>query len=246
MCHCKAVRGHSVLFEVSVLWMHVFVNEFPTLQPFDGECSRNVKSDPSGCRGWTPEGAKQLRSLFQKALQHGLEPVEALGGLPHEDDFELVGAMSDASKRQLDPQYPISSKMNRKTTSSEPDGSKSTKGCYVTKAMAGPYPSQLEPEAESHVLPPLPPGVVSTAQWSKTKINFGKFKSRNWTYLDLLQSKEEEAMSYVKWRKARTQSAGDDLKDLCSFMYRFELENSHGRLRTGELIPGTENRRVFK
>ena len=194
---------------------------------------------------WTPEDAKQLRSLFQKALQHGLEPVEALGGFPHDDDFELVGAMSDASKRQLDSQYPISSKMNRKkSTSSEPDGS--TEGCYVTKAMAGPYPSQFEPEAESHVLPPLPPGVVSTAQWSKTKINFGKFKSRDWSYLDLLQSTEEEAKGYVKWCMARTQSAGGDLKDLCSFMYRYEMENSHGRLRAGELIPGTGNRRVFK
>lgn len=52
-------------------------------------------------------------------MRNGLEPVDALGGFPHVDDFELVGAMSDASKRQHDqhdPQYPVSTKSNRKTS----------------------------------------------------------------------------------------------------------------------------------
>lgn len=48
----------------------------------------------------------------KKALQNEVEPVVALGGLPHEEDFELVGAMSDASKRLPDHQYPVSSKAN--------------------------------------------------------------------------------------------------------------------------------------
>ena len=195
---------------------------------------------------WTPQDAEQLRALYQKALRHGLEPVEALGGFPHVDDFEVVGAMSDATKRQLDAQFPISSKANRKQgSSSEGVDSKISDGGYAVKSLEPPFPT-TDPALTAVGSPELPPGVINTAQWGKTQINFGKFKSRNWSYMDLLQSNEEDAKSYVKWCRARTNSAGGELKDLRLFLYRFELEASHGKLRTGELIPGSGSRRVFK
>ena len=134
---------------------------------------------------WTPQDADQLRALYQKALRHGLEPVEALGGFPHVDDFEVVGAMSDATKRQMDAQCPINSKANRKHISSpEGVGSKIPEEGYAAKSLAPPFPAT---DSGSTALdsPELPPGVINTAQWGKTQINFGKLKSRNWSYMDL-------------------------------------------------------------
>eukprot|EP00913_Durusdinium_trenchii_P013947 g13095.t1 len=154
---------------------------------------------------WTQQDAQQLKSLFQKAIKNGIEPVTALGGLPHEDDFELIGAltegaMTDASKRHADHQYPVTAKANRKLPQSptEPTGSKFEEG-YMAPSMDVPYPSKVETIPAQSSLPPLPPGVISTAQWGKTKIGFGKFKGRDWSYQDLLSSPEEEARSYVKW-----------------------------------------------
>lgn len=201
---------------------------------------------------WTQQDAQQLKSLFQKAIKNGIEPVTALGGLPHEDDFELIGAltegaMTDASKRHADHQYPVTAKANRKLPQSptEPTGSKFEEG-YMAPSMDVPYPSKVETIPAQSSLPPLPPGVISTAQWGKTKIGFGKFKGRDWSYQDLLSSPEEEARSYVKWCRARASSASGDLKDLAAFLFRQEAESSHGALLTGPCIPGTDHVRRFK
>lgn len=145
----------------------------------------------------------------------------ALGGLPHEEDFEFVGAMSDGSKCLSDQQYPVSSKANRKLPQSYTgiEAGKSD-GSYVVPESATPYATSKDAPAFHSSLPPLPPGVLSTEQWGRTKICFGKFKSRDWSYMDLLTLPDGEAQSYVKWCRARHSSAGGELKDLASFLFR--------------------------
>ena len=198
---------------------------------------------------WTQEEANQLRALFRKAMQHGIEPVEALGGFPHVDDFELVGTMSDAAKRQSDGQYPVHSKANRKLPMPMPSTSEEVEkqdGCYATSATNLPYPSSSEAPLPNSSLPPFPPGVINTEQWGRSIINFGKYKGKNISYIELLSSTSEDMRSYVKWCSSRQSTAGGELKDLTSFMRRYEMENSHSALIRGELIPGTTARRSFK
>ena len=77
-------------------------------------------------------------------------------------------------------------------------------------------------------------------------ISFGKFKSRNWCYRDLIDSEEDEARSYVKWCRPRLESSGGELKDLIAYIHRFEAESAKTGGKTGCLIPGTEVRRSFK
>ena len=198
---------------------------------------------------WTQEEANQLRALFRKAMQHGIEPVEALGGFPHVDDFELVGTMSDAAKRQSDGQYPVHSKANRKLSMPMPstsEGADKQDGCYASSAANLPYPSSSELPLPNSSLPPLPPGVINTEQWGRSIINFGKYKGKNISYIELLSSTSEDMRGYVKWCSSRQSTAGGELKDLTSFMRRHEMENSHSALVRGEMIPGTSARRSFK
>eukprot|EP00913_Durusdinium_trenchii_P035937 g33625.t1 len=195
------------------------------------------------------EEANQLRALFRKAMQHGIEPVEALGGFPHVDDFELVGTMSDAAKRQSDGQYPVHSKANRKLSMPMPstsEGADKQDGCYASSAANLPYPSSSELPLPNSSLPPLPPGVINTEQWGRSIINFGKYKGKNISYIELLSSTSEDMRGYVKWCSSRQSTAGGELKDLTSFMRRHEMENSHSALVRGEMIPGTSARRSFK
>ena len=66
----------------------------------------------------------------------------------------------------------ISHQQQGKSQAVEPQGSEAPKGCYVTKALA-------------QVL-------VNTAQWGKTKVNFGRLKSRNWSYMDLCNQQKRK------------------------------------------------------
>ncbi|CAK9009348.1 unnamed protein product [Durusdinium trenchii] len=221
------------------------------LEPFAEELSMAVETLPVHQLRQleSQEEANQLRALFRKAMQHGIEPVEALGGFPHVDDFELVGTMSDAAKRQSDGQYPVHSKANRKLPMPMPSTSEEVEkqdGCYATSATNLPYPSSSEAPLPNSSLPPFPPGVINTEQWGRSIINFGKYKGKNISYIELLSSTSEDMRSYVKWCSSRQSTAGGELKDLTSFMRRYEMENSHSALIRGELIPGTTARRSFK
>lgn len=116
----------------------------------------------------------------------------------------------------------------------------------VTKDLPGPYAAASDVPAYHSSLPPLPPRVINTEQWGRAQICFGKFRSRQWSYMDLLSLSDGEAQSYVKWCRARYSAAGGELKDLASFLYRFEMERSHSSLKTGEFVPGTGSLHAFK
>ncbi|CAK9007796.1 unnamed protein product [Durusdinium trenchii] len=192
---------------------------------------------------WSQKDNEQLRALLHKASRNGVNPLTDLGWV--EDDFELIGTMSDASKRQSDQgQYPMNTKSGRKTMQ-VPEQEYDVKGpsTYAAKSDETPFPSTT-PELMSDV--PLPPGIVSTKQWGNTKISFGKYKSRNWCYRDLIESEEDEARSYVKWCRPRLGSSCGELKDLIAYIHRFEAESSRPGEKMGCLIPGTEVRRSFK
>ena len=119
-------------------------------------------------------------------------------------------------------------------------------GCYASSAANLPYPSSSELPLPNSSLPPLPPGVINTEQWGRSIINFGKYKGKNISYIELLSSTSEDMRGYVKWCSSRQSTAGGELKDLTSFMRRHEMENSHSALVRGEMIPGTSARRSFK
>lgn len=192
---------------------------------------------------WSQKDNEQLRALLYKASRNGVNPLADLGWV--EDEFEPVGTMSDASKRQSDSgQYPMNTKSGRKTMQ-VPELECDIKGSstYAATSDDVPFPSTA-PELMSEI--PLPPGIVSTKQWGTTKISFGKFKSRNWCYRDLIDSEEDEARSYVTWCRPRLESSGGELKDLIAYIHRFEAESAKTGGKTGCLIPGTEVRRSFK
>ena len=116
---------------------------------------------------WSQKDNEQLRALLYKASRNGVNPLADLGWV--EDEFELVGTMSDASKRQSDSgQYPMNTKSGRKTMQ-VPELECDTKGSstYAATSDDVPFPSTA-PELMSEI--PLPPGIVSTKQWGTTKI----------------------------------------------------------------------------
>ena len=112
--------------------------------------------------------------------------------------------------------------------------------------MDGPFPSNVENIPTQSSLPAFPPGIINMTQWGKTRIAFGKYKGRNWSYEDLLSAKDDESRSYVRWCRARASTASGDLRDLASYLFRHEMETSHTSMTTSPRIPGTDRVREFK
>ena len=135
-----------------------------------------------------PVELASCKALLRKAQQTGtLEDV--LSGLksstaPFDDKSEESwdpipsGTMSDASKRQLSPAPNLATKIG-KTGLSPAGWSPVTSDQWKQLECAG------------HGI--LPPDVPSVLKWSSTVIAFGKMKSENLSYMELLISKMSRA-----------------------------------------------------
>ena len=103
-------------------------------------------------------------------------------------------------------------------------------------------PEMYEVSAQSD-LPPLPAGVGSVSEWGRTIIKFGQYQNLNMSYAELVTSKDDRMISYVKWCKSRMNTATGQLRDLCLYMKHFFNDDDAS---SGVQIPGTNQKRQFK
>ena len=64
------------------------------------------------------------------------------------------------------------------------------------------------------------------------------------SYAEMLFSKKEEDVGYVKWSRSHMSKAEGFLKDWCMYVHRHALESQD--LRAGPVIPDTSTVRQFK
>ena len=117
-------------------------------------------------------------------------------------------------------------------------------------------PEELQPSPEDaapevYILPtrpatPLPAGVSSLYQWSRTLLVLPKFREKRWSYMQLLQVawEDKDVMSYVKWIKnTYFQEAKKPLAGKASDLAGFILAADYPIDRRYQMICGSE--RVF-
>ena len=92
------------------------------------------------------------------------------------------------------------------------------------KGPPPPTPSPLDGVVVSHA--ELPEGVSSLLHWSKTPLNFGKYKGKDWNYMDLAIHNGKQECSYKSWIMARVNSGGDQLRDLARFLCILDKANA--------------------
>ena len=138
------------------------------------------------------------------------------------------GAMTDGSKRArpsspAGPPPPTAANQPPPATTEGPRlPSKATstrsnvKGPPAPAGPPPPTPSMLDGIVVSQA--ELPEGVTSLLHWSRTPINFGKYKLSNWSYMDLASRSGSQEFSYKLWVMARISSGGDQLRDLARFL----------------------------
>ncbi|CAL1157612.1 unnamed protein product, partial [Cladocopium goreaui] len=162
-----------------------------------------------------------LKFLLLKAQQSGvleelLTGVKAptiIGDGDSEASWDPLtqGAMTDASKRQLSPPPDAAAKSGK-------TGASSMESLSVTVTVAQWH--QMDASAHGQ----LPSQVPSCRQWAQTIITFGKMKSQELSYLELVSSKDIAHSGYVKWiREHVSESSSAQLKDLAKFI---EVYNS--------------------
>ena len=88
----------------------------------------------------------------------------------------------------------------------------------------------------------LPEGLADLAMWGRSVIEFGKFQSRGWTYSELAESADKEAVSYVKWCKGQVDSSEGLLHDLCLYLWAREYRPGNQL----PVIPGTDHVRKLR
>ncbi|CAE7029164.1 unnamed protein product [Symbiodinium sp. CCMP2592] len=64
----------------------------------------------------------------------------------------------------------------------------------------------------------LPRDVHSLDQWGRTKIAFGKYASKNLSYKGLVELRDRESTSYIKWCIPRAKTGGEALADLAKYL----------------------------
>ena len=202
-------------------------------------------SSPSGEMAWTQEDACQMKALLEKAGRNGLTPGAAMGLSPaaHDEEFEMVSHMTDASKRLGEDQLPLSTKMTKKSQQRFPDDeSPLNSKAYVKEMLTSPYPGcSGEPPASF-----LPEGILSLSHCSSTEVRFGKFKGKGMCYAELFCSRFDEAISYLKCVRSCRSSAGGELAYLANYVRHMHLEEKKADPTIGDYIPGTSARRIFK
>ena len=176
-----------------------------------------------------------LKALLRKA-QHGGYLKDLLADVPSdvaqahlsEHSWEEVtgGTMSDGSKRQLSPEPVLPAK----------SGMSLAQSCSMPLIQA--HLEQLGKIGQDQI--------ATVLQWSQMVITFGKLKSSELSYLELILSKDINHTGYVKWiREHVSESSSAQLKDLAKFMEVFNEVipiSSSSEIR----FPGSSITRKFK
>ena len=66
----------------------------------------------------------------------------------------------------------------------------------------------------------LPRDVETLEQCGLTKITFGKYASKNLAYKDLVNLRDRESASYIKWCIPRAKTGGESVADLAKYFER--------------------------
>ena len=87
----------------------------------------------------------------------------------------------------------------------------------------------------------MPEGLDSLAMWGRSVIEFGKFAPKGYTYSEVAESQDKDALNYVKWCKSQVDSAEGLLRDFCMYLWAREY-------RSGQfpVIPGTDHVRKLR
>ena len=138
------------------------------------------------------------------------------------------GAMTDGSKRARPSspagpppptaanQPPLVVTEGPRLPSKATSARSNVKGPPAPAGPPPPAPSMLDGIVVSQA--ELPEEVTSLLHWSRTPINFGKYKLNNWTYMHLASCGGSQEFSYKLWVMARISSGGDQLRDLARFL----------------------------
>ena len=134
------------------------------------------------------------------------------------------GTMADSSKRQRSsdhvtaPGTPPPRAGNRELlTPSTMMMAASTTGPRTSPPRGPPVPRPVhEPVPVPRDV--LPRDVQTLEQWGLTKITFGKYASKNLAYKDLVNLRDRESSSYIKWCIPRAKTGGEALADLAKYL----------------------------
>ena len=92
----------------------------------------------------------------------------------------------------------------------------------------------------------LPHKVPDMATWGRTLITWGKYKSENMSYADLVQAQDERAMTYKNWCRQRIKSAEGHQLDFTQYLLMCDQLCCGPQLEQGPIIPGTSDMRRYK
>ena len=136
------------------------------------------------------------------------------------------GTMADSSKRQRSTgpmkTMPGTPPQMFREPPSWTEGSLSEASPDRPRGPPVPRPvNEPRPAAASHRHPDrdvLPRDVASLEQWGLTKITFGKYASKNISYKGLVNLRDRESTSYIKWCIPRAKTGGEALADLAKYL----------------------------
>ena len=201
----------------------------------------------------TPEEQLALQSLLEKAKSGSAMESSSNcsdGGFSLVSELMPMGAMSDGSKRRED-STPVEVTVKKMGLSTGPATMVSSEmlpnpvSGYVSEpVLAGPFPLSAQESCEIKIA--FPPHVHDLETWGRTLITWGKYKSENMSYADLMQAQDERAMTYKTWCRQRVKSAEGHLLDFTRYLLLCDRLQGGPDLKQGPLIPGTSDVRRFK
>ena len=201
----------------------------------------------------TPEEQLALQSLLEKAKSGSA--VEG-GSICSDGGFSLIsevlpmGVMSDGSKRRED-SAPVEVTVKKMGLSTGPVTMVPSETLhdpvtgYVSEpVLASPFP--LSAQESNEIKLAFPPHIHDLETWGRTLITWGKYKSENMSYADLVQAQDERAITYKTWCRQRVKSAEGYLLDFTRYLLLRDRLSGGPDLKQGPLIPGTSDVRRFK
>eukprot|EP00435_Cladocopium_sp_Y103_P013288 s1396_g3.t1 len=201
----------------------------------------------------SPEEHVVLQSLLEKAKSSS---AVGSGEISNDGDFSVIsevippGAMTDGSKRRDDssPVEVTVKKIGLSTgtaipypSSSSPPGMSSLGS---ESMLVGACP--LSASEYKELTYALPAKVPDMATWGRTLITWGKYKSQNMSYADLVHAKDERALTYKNWCRQRVKTAEGHLLDFTRYLLVCDRLCSGPDLEQGPFIPGTSEARRYK
>ena len=117
-------------------------------------------------------------------------------------------------------------------------------GLVSEPVLASPFP--LSAQESNEIKLAFPPHIHDLETWGPTLITWGKYKSENKSYADLVQAQDERAITYKTWCRQRVKSAEGHLLDFTRYLLLCDRLSGGPDLKQGPLIPGTSDVRRFK